>query len=407
MGKSHKQLVKEKILEYVLKYKDKKASDIAQIFYDEQKDKLKLTGRLDSYRRRISNYLSKENGNKIIADSDIINIMKAHDENVKKIIQILSQEYHSVKSISEKLRLPANYIEYIIDKLKQEKYNISENGRGYYYLDKITKVGNVIKINALRKNKYKFGVVSDNHLNSIHERLDVLNALYDIFQEEGVEIVLNAGNWIEGEAKFNRYEIKNHGIDKQVSYFVDNYPQREGIITKFIAGDDHEGWYWQREGINIGEYAQLKAEQSGRKDLQYIGYVESDIILQTKKGGKTIIKVMHAGGGTAYALSYSPQKIIESFQGGGKPQILILGHYHKAEYIMYRNVHTIQAGCTQDQTTFMRKKRISAHLGGWIIEFSTSDDGAVHEFVPRFYSFFNESYYKRMNYYQLRGENGK
>jgi len=401
--------LKEVLEEYVEKYKDKfNASEIARIFYNKEKDKLKLKGQLESYRRIISRILENKRAiaNSKVEDS-IYDILKQYDEHTKQILQLLMQKPYRIEHLATKMNLSEDYIRYIIERIKKEHYNLVERHDDEYYLDKTSKIGGkLIKIESLYKNKFKFGVVSDNHLNSIHERLDVLNALYDIFEKEGIEIVLNAGNWIDGEAKFNRYEIKNRGIDRQIGYFVDNYPQRKGMVTKFIAGDDHEGWYWQREGVNIGEYAQMRAEKIGRTDLEYIGYVESDVVLQLPQG-KTTIKVMHPGGGTAYALSYTPQKIIESFQGGEKPNILILGHYHKAEYIIYRDVHTIQAGCTQDQTTFMRKKRIAAHLGGWIIEFSTSNDGAVHEFKPSFYSFFNQSYYERMQYYTQQNKRGK
>jgi hypothetical protein len=34
---------------------------------------------------------------------------------------------------------------------------------------------------------------------------------------------------------------------------------------------------------------------------------------------------------------------------------------------MTRNVHVVQLGCFQDQSLFMRQKKLAAHIGGWII----------------------------------------
>lgn len=239
----------------------------------------------------------------------------------------------------------------------------------------------------------KFGFVTDNHLGSRYERLDILNTLYDIFEKEGIKQVFNAGNMIDGEARFNKHDLHTHGLDGQVNYLVNQYPSREGIITHFITGDDHEGWYTQREGIDTGKHIQNVAEQAGRQDLIYLGHMEHDVIVPSKNG-ETIIRVQHPGGGSSYAVSYTSQKLIESLQGGEKPHILLIGHYHKSAYNFLRNVHVIQGGCTQDQTPFMRKKRLSAHLGGWIIEATVNDKGDIVRFKQEFIPFFDKDAYK-------------
>ena len=62
------------------------------------------------------------------------------------------------------------------------------------------------------------------------------------------------------------------------------------------------------------------------------------------------------------------------WEGGKKPHILGIGHFHKAEYMpRYRNVKAIQAGTFQDQTPFMARKGLAAHVGGWIIEITLGD----------------------------------
>ena len=53
----------------------------------------------------------------------------------------------------------------------------------------------------------RFGFVSDTHLASKYARLDVLNALYDVFAKEGITTVYHGGNWIDGDARFNKYDV--------------------------------------------------------------------------------------------------------------------------------------------------------------------------------------------------------
>ena len=125
----------------------------------------------------------------------------------------------------------------------------------------------------------------------------------------------------------------------------------------------------------------------------YLGHMEHDVILKAE-AGEARMRLIHAGGGAAYALSYAPQQIINSYSGGEKPTILLVGHYHKAEFNYWREVLTVQAGATQDQTPFLRKKRIQSHLGGWTISFEQSKDGLVHAFTPCWLPLYNREFYE-------------
>lgn len=245
-----------------------------------------------------------------------------------------------------------------------------------------------IDVRKLGGKTFKFGLTADNHLCSKYERLDVLNALYDIWKAQGVTTVYQLGNMIDGEARFNKYDIHTHGMEGQARYFAKHWPRRKGMVTNFITGDDHEGWYVQREGVDIGRYLEDAAKKDGRDDLVYLGHMEHDIVFSGKRQ-KSIMRLIHAGGGSAYATSYSAQKIVESYQGGEKPQVLLIGHYHKAEYGYPREVHCLQAGTTMDQSPFMRKKRIQAHVGGWTVEMTISDSGVITRFRTEWMPFFD------------------
>ena len=251
-----------------------------------------------------------------------------------------------------------------------------------------------LDITKFKGSEIKIGVTSDNHLGSMYYRDDILHALFDIWQEQGITDVYQGGNMIDGEAPFNKHDLLVHGLQNQVEYFVENWPERPGMTTHFVTGDDHEGWYVQREGINIGEFIQMVSEKNGRKDLDYMGHMEHDIIYNAKHG-KASMRVMHAGMGSSYAISYSVQKIVESYTGGEKPSIMLVGHFHKAEYSYIRNVHVVQMSCTEDQTPFMRKRRLQAHLGGWTVSFTVDDWGNIHNFTPQFHPFYDKEFYDR------------
>lgn len=255
-----------------------------------------------------------------------------------------------------------------------------------------------IDTSKFKGTEFKLGLTADNHLCSKYARNDVLKALFDIWAEQGITRVLQGGNMIDGEARFNRFDLLTRpGIDAQAEYLVNEWPQRPGIVTEFVCGDDHEGWYVQREGINIVNYLQHKADQAGRDDMKFLGYMETSYKLEAANGASRL-SLIHAGGGSAYATSYSVQKIVESYQPNEKPSILLVGHFHKAEYSYPRAVHVVQAGCTQDQTPFLRKKRIEAMVGGWTIGFEVDSNGIIHKFKTEWHPFYDRSFYTRWNY---------
>lgn len=307
-------------------------------------------------------------------------------------------------TVDEVDRAPASVL-CALDALRGEGHNIdlAAASRGKVILSGDIRPGSVDPhivhdVADYKNGHHKFGALGDNHLGSKHERLDVLNAAYDMYEAEGIKVVYNTGNWIEGECRLNYHDIHVFGLDDQIDYWIENYPQRKGIVTYYVAGDDHEGWYQKRERIEVGRYAQLRAERAGRHDLKYLGYVEADVHFKTPLGSSWM-KVMHPGGGSAYAISYTEQKIVEAFQGGEKPHILLLGHYHKFSHGYPREVHTVQTGCTVDQSVFMRKQKIQAHVGFCVVRMNQAPEGHINRFQVEFLPFYDRGFYaKRRNF---------
>jgi hypothetical protein len=57
-------------------------------------------------------------------------------------------------------------------------------------------------------------------------------------------------------------------------------------------------------------------------------------------------------------------------------------------------VHGFQTGCFQDQTIFMRKKKLTAAIGGWVIFVRQNPEtGAIEDVVSYWKSYFNRGYY--------------
>ena len=63
------------------------------------------------------------------------------------------------------------------------------------------------------------------------------------------------------------------------------------------------------------------------------------------------------------------------------------------EFCFPRNVYCVQAGCMQDQTRFMRKRKLAAHVGFGVITLQQDIKGSITRFVPEFFPFWDRGYY--------------
>lgn len=283
-------------------------------------------------------------------------------------IQTLAQQLHTSERVAEAM----------IQDIKDQGYNVQEDA-GEYRLSKIAPPQeNRVKETWAGERIIRFGLISDSHLNSKYTQITFLHELYDTFQAEGLSMVYHAGDMDEGERMRpgHQYECYTQGADDHIQEIVRVYPKRDGIITKYILGN-HDGAFIKHVGLDIGPQI-----SSLRSDMIYLG--QSAAMIQLTDG--CTLELRHPGDGSAYAVSYKIQKMIDAMSGGEKPSILAVGHYHKSEYLFYRNIHAFQAGTTCAQTPWMRSKQISAHMGGWIIEAHVNDDGTIRrikkEFIP-------------------------
>jgi len=216
----------------------------------------------------------------------------------------------------------------------------------------------------LGKYDVKFILTSDNHMGNIAYDSGLNTLLANTAKDRDVDFIANGGDILDGWYQ-NRpqalFEQNAFGLDQQMDLAERELSKYEKPFY-FITGNHTFNTYMRGAGIEIGPY--LEERLGKNMDTKFLGNAEGDIEL----GNKSTIKLLHPDGGTAYALSYRPQKIAESFTGGEKPSILSIGHFHKAEYIFYRNIHILQSGTLCGQTKFMCGKNIPAMKGFWYIE---------------------------------------
>jgi predicted phosphodiesterase len=219
------------------------------------------------------------------------------------------------------------------------------------------------------------GVMTDTHIGSSYtDESHILSALAE-FERQGVSAILHAGDVTEGMSGRDGhvYELSRIGYKAQRDAAVALFGTASAPMY-FISGN-HDRWYLRRGDIG----ADIVGDIAERLDAKYLGHDEGDLTING-----VVVRLWHGEDAGSYAVSYRLQKIVESFTGGEKPNVLIAGHTHKSAYLFDRNVHVVSAGSIQSQSKWMRGKRIAAHRGFWILRMAVADN-EVKSFQPTWY----------------------
>ena len=260
---------------------------------------------------------------------------------------------------------------------------LKQNGELYDYVSgEIVKLKKPIQQNDVYEVKnnlehLKLLLISDTHLCSKYDRLDILRYLYAKADDLGVKHVLHSGDFTDGRS--NRpeqvYELRETSFEGQVDYCIDKYPRFSG--KTYVIQGNHDNWCYKSCGSEI-----LKPISKAREDIIYLGPDVADI-----KIGKLKIRLFHGQGGIAYAKSYKIQKYLDTIPINEKPDILQTGHIHQAFYYKQDNTHCFQTSCLEDQTPYCRGLGLANMKSCWWVDVVFDNNGCVHEITPKLETF--------------------
>lgn len=229
-------------------------------------------------------------------------------------------------------------------------------------VEALADVQNVVRVERSADCHIRFALTGDRHTGSLYYHSGALAGFYEHLQREGIEQVFDSGDILDGHKVYRgqEFELLDLGLEAQLNRVK---AAEVTIPTHFITGN-HDGSFKTAAGIPVGKLIELQNPDM----YQFLGEEQARYVWETPNGPFELM-MLHPGGGSAYALSYKPQKLVESLEGGTKPNMLAIGHFHKAELIpSYRNVALVQTGTFQRQTPFMARQGLAAHVGGWIVE---------------------------------------
>ena len=163
--------------------------------------------------------------------------MEGNRKEICDKIFYMAKKKKSFETICKDLELKDYEIIGLIELMHQEGYNIDFINGEIIIRNKPVKHDDVYQLpNDLEH--LKLLLISDTHLASKYDRLDILRYLYDKADQEGVQHILHSGDFTDGRS--NRaeqvYELREPSYEGQVEYCVDKYPKFNGK-TYVIQGN--------------------------------------------------------------------------------------------------------------------------------------------------------------------------
>ncbi len=220
------------------------------------------------------------------------------------------------------------------------------------------------------------GVITDTHLGSKYCLRPQLKDFIEYAYDKGVREILHVGDVLDGDYDHGKFEMSHMGLDAQSEDLFEVLPKKKGLSYHGITGN-HDWTFTAKSGVNVGRHLENFFANRGRDDLKFYG--DRGAYLKIRGA---VIHLWHPSGGVAYALSYAMQKKVESYSSGAKPQILLIGHWHKYCHIFERGVQALACGTFQGGGSAFSKslKGSAPAIGGTILSWRATKEGTLREF---------------------------
>lgn len=239
-------------------------------------------------------------------------------ETNQKILDMISKNA-SANEICAATGLSNKQLFYRLNMLKTKGYNFSKK---YYYDGEITyklqrgfeSEKEISLLTSPKDNEFKAVFISDLHLANKKDRVDLLDQVYNFCIKEGIHIIINAGDLIDGFLGLPQLK-KFNSSEEQIDYALKVYPFDKNILNFTVLGN-HDYNILEKSGQNLETILSAK-----RHDIISLGYGVGVLKI---KNDKIIVK--HR----------------QTTKNNSKPQydsgLILFGHTHKAKNVINGNI---------------------------------------------------------------------
>lgn len=204
------------------------------------------------------------------------------NESTLKLIELIKQE-KTANEIAQELNISNKQL---FNRLLQLKNLGFDFKRKYYYSGDIVysfyndisisqSPNSVDIITSPEDQEFEAVVISDLHLGSVHERVDLLNKVYDYCVKNNIHTILNAGDIIDGMIGSSK-KIHNN-IFEQIEYAVKMYPFDKSILNYTVLGNhDFNSLFSSGKDLAL-------VLKNYRHDIIPVGYGTAEINIKNDK----------------------------------------------------------------------------------------------------------------------------
>lgn len=205
--------------------------------------------------------------------------------NTNQLILDLISKNASVNEITSITGLSAKQLFHRMNMLKIKGYDFK---RKYYYNGDVCydlvknlnkeKTNETTILTSKKDTEFKALLISDLHLGNSYNRPDLLNEVYNFCIKNGINIIINAGDLIDGpENCGNRKQKQILDLESQIEYLLKVYPYDKSILN-FICLGNHDYACLKTEGLDLHKIFENK-----RHDLISLGYGKGIINIKNDK----------------------------------------------------------------------------------------------------------------------------
>lgn len=219
------------------------------------------------------------------------------------------------------------------------------------------------------------GLITDTHLCSNAERLDLVNLAYDTFVNRGITNVFHAGDLVDGQDVYRGHNqnLKVFGDMAQAKYFIQKYPKREGLTTYAISGNHDIATYLKTgndvASLIVNGFDHQGRHIDGRKDIVYLGQYSHRIVFPQQ----VTMELLHPIGNASYAKSYKQQKRSENMDRNSRPDLQVTGHFHDFNFTWAGGSYLLALPGLQDATEYFKRLGLPRGMGFVVLHYRIKD----------------------------------
>lgn len=302
--------------------------------------------------------------------------MNPNSEKILRLLQRPGARY-KFKHLAKTCRLTNTQTEEAIAELRKSQPNLTfaKFDRTFYLSNTPTHYNFQTDLSRQLPLEGCVGLVSDTHLCSNAERLDLVNLAYDTFASRGIKVVLHSGDFLDGNNVYRGHEnnIKVTGDMAQAKYFIQKYPRREGITTYGISGNHDLASYLKTGNdmlsLVVNGFKYEGKDVKGRDDIKYLGHYAHRIIFPQQ----VTVELIHPLGSNPYSKSYKQQRRSENMDRNTRPDLQVSGHFHDFNFLWAGGTFFLAMPGFQDATEYFKRLGLPRGMGFVILHYRIKD----------------------------------